>query len=161
MLPKEVQNSPPLEDVSYRLKGFRENTTAGKQIPNFIFSTPDSKVKDLLSIKAKYKLIVFWASWCAPCLAEIPVLDSLYKEHKNAGLKILSINVDNSPILWKKNIPKYTFDCEHLYQGGYSSSLIYKYFNVTSIPFMILLNAENKILKYNIQINEVAGLLKQ
>lgn len=160
MLPKEVQTSYPLEDVHYRLNGFKENIQVGRQIPDFTFFAIEKKSVNLYKIEAKYKLIVFWASWCAPCLAEIPVLDSFYQRNKIHGLKILSVNVDNSEFLWKKNISKYSFDCVHLYQGGYSSSPMYKYFNVSSIPFMVLLDSKNRIIKYNIQIDEVSALLK-
>jgi thiol-disulfide isomerase/thioredoxin len=133
MLPASVQNSPPLEDVKYQLSGFRENIQSGKQIPKFYFLTPEMKKTTIDEIDAKYKLLVFWASWCGPCLEEIPVLDSLNTIYRPLGLKVLCINVDNLDIVWKKNISKYTFDCIHLYQGGYSQSEIYKYFKIEKL----------------------------
>lgn len=116
---------------------------------------PEKKRTSLYQIKATYKLLVFWASWRGPCLAEIPQLDSLYKKEKDNGLQILCINVDNSPDKWLAYIPKYTFDCYHLYQGNPRKSSIYKYFNISFIPFMVLLDADNKIIQYNTRLDKL------
>jgi|GEM_PF-1922488 len=160
LLPFEVQNSPALEDVAYRLNGFKENISKGKKLPSFKFSTPKNKTINLKNVKAKYKLLVFWASWCAPCLREIPLLDSLNKKFEFKGLKILCINVDNTKEIWKNNISKYAFKCVHLYQGSYSTSAFYKYFNIESIPFLVLLDNKDRIIKYDAKINEIQSFLE-
>ena len=44
----------------------------------------------------KYVLLNFWATWCVPCVAEMPVLDSIYKQYSNKDIVIISISQDRN-----------------------------------------------------------------
>ncbi len=155
MLPLYAQNSEPLEDIYYRLYFEKENVKIGKRIPNFIFQTENKNITDLYSLKYKYKLLVFGASWCAPCINEIKDIDSLNTNFQKKGLGILAINVDNTEEKWKVYSSKYKTNCIQLFSGSPNSSKIYKYFNISSIPFIILLDSTNNIIKNNIQLKEI------
>jgi len=52
--------------------------------------------------KNKITLIDFWASWCAPCLAEVPHLKEAYKGYRSRGFEIVGISLDQSSEAWKK-----------------------------------------------------------
>ena len=60
------------------------------------FSLEDikGKVVKLSDQKGKVVVITFWATWCAPCLQELPHLNKFYKKYKDDGLTILAINTD-------------------------------------------------------------------
>jgi cytochrome c biogenesis protein CcmG, thiol:disulfide interchange protein DsbE len=49
---------------------------------------------DLDSLKGKVVIVDFWASWCAPCKEEMPVLEKLYKKYKDRGLVVVGVSVD-------------------------------------------------------------------
>jgi cytochrome c biogenesis protein CcmG/thiol:disulfide interchange protein DsbE len=50
---------------------------------------------DLEALKGRVVLVDFWASWCAPCKQEMPVLERLYQKYKKDGLVIVAVSVDN------------------------------------------------------------------
>lgn len=49
---------------------------------------------DIPAIDGKVTLIDFWASWCAPCKAAFPEMETLYQKYKDAGFQILAVSVD-------------------------------------------------------------------
>jgi thiol-disulfide isomerase/thioredoxin len=63
--------------------------------PDFILSTLLNDPMQLSDIRGRPVLINFWASWCPPCKAEMPVLDKIYQLYKTNGLLILGINTTN------------------------------------------------------------------
>lgn len=54
----------------------------------------EGRLRTLSEFKGLVVLVDFWASWCAPCKASFPALDSLHEEFHDAGLEVVAINVD-------------------------------------------------------------------
>ena len=61
-------------------------------MPQFTLKDPASRELQLTSLKGKPLLINLWATWCAPCVAELPQLDKIAADHP--GLKVLTVNQD-------------------------------------------------------------------
>ena len=64
------------------------------QIQNFKVKDLNGKKVELNKLKGKVVLINFWATWCAPCLQEMPHLDRMYKKYKKKGFVVLSVATD-------------------------------------------------------------------
>jgi len=64
-----------------------------------LFSLPDMNGRkvDLVSFKGQVIVIEFWATWCAPCKEEIPLLNQIHKEYREKGVVIIGISLDRKP----------------------------------------------------------------
>ncbi|SFB67518.1 Thiol-disulfide isomerase or thioredoxin [Polaromonas sp. OV174] len=58
------------------------------------FDTPDGKSLPMSSFRGKWLLVNFWATWCPPCVEELPLLDYFYQENKSKDLQIVGLAVD-------------------------------------------------------------------
>jgi thiol-disulfide isomerase/thioredoxin len=69
----------------------------------FVFETPDGTSLDLGALKGKVAVINFWATWCPPCIEEMPELDELYrKELAPHGIELIGVAIDS-----KENVQKF------------------------------------------------------
>lgn len=66
----------------------------GKQPPDFTARTLDGKPVRLSSLRGKPIVLDFWATWCPPCSAELPILDELYKALRAQGLQVVAVSLD-------------------------------------------------------------------
>ena len=58
------------------------------------FDTPDGKPQPMSSFRGKPLLLNFWATWCPPCVEELPLLDAFYQAQKAKGWQVLGLAVD-------------------------------------------------------------------
>jgi thiol-disulfide isomerase/thioredoxin len=69
--------------------------TEGKPAPPFHARLLDGAAFDLADDRGKVVVINVWATWCAPCRQEMPVLDSYYRRHRDQGLVLLALSMDD------------------------------------------------------------------
>ena len=62
--------------------------------PPLAIETVGSGGFDLGAMRGKVVLVDFWATWCAPCLAELPVIAKFYEEHRAEGFEVIALSVD-------------------------------------------------------------------
>ena len=65
-----------------------------QSMPDLSFLAPDGSETTWNDFKGEYLLVNFWASWCAPCVIELPSLDKLQSRFKDDGLKTIAISLD-------------------------------------------------------------------
>jgi len=84
----------------------------GKPAPAFKASLLDGRVFSLDSVKGEVVIINFWASWCPPCRQEMPAFENYYQMHKNQGLRIIAVSLDETSDVPKVQevMKSYTFD---------------------------------------------------
>lgn len=108
-------------------------------------------LKDFVS-KNKYTLLEFWASWCGPCRAEIPVLKQAYKKFKNKGFEIYSLSIDEKEEDWRLALKEdETSWIQTLGQGKKGTEIITSY-GVEGIPASFLIDQNGKIVASNDQL---------
>lgn len=68
----------------------------GRAGPDFLLERPDGGTLRLSDLQGQPIVLNFWASWCAPCRAEMPELVRAYAEHRDAGLEIVAVNLQET-----------------------------------------------------------------
>jgi thiol-disulfide isomerase/thioredoxin len=68
---------------------------AGEPAPAIEATTWDGGHFSLAAERGRVVIVHFWASWCTPCRLEMPVLDAYYRQHHDAGVDVLAINLDD------------------------------------------------------------------
>lgn len=83
--------------------------TRVKSADDFRLPTPEGGEFRLAAHRGHMVLVNFWATWCPPCLAEMPAMERLYRQHKDAGLVIVAVSVDLDPRVVKPFVDKHGF----------------------------------------------------
>jgi peroxiredoxin len=79
----------------------------GKANLNLKMKDMNGKTVSLADYKGKVILLNFWATWCGPCKLEIPEFVRAYQEHKDKGLVVLGVSIDDTPDQLKAFAPKW------------------------------------------------------
>jgi peroxiredoxin len=68
----------------------------GKPAPGLVVPEVDGRTFDLSTLRGKVVIVNFWATWCAPCREEIPILEAFYRSHHGQGLEVIGLSMDRS-----------------------------------------------------------------
>ena len=139
------------EDLDSRIKMIAEQrkatekTAVGAKFTNFTGSDVNGKDVEFSTYveNGKYILVDFWASWCKPCIAEIPNLVKIYDKYKNQGFEIVSISVDREKNDWIKAMNDNDMPWSHLLDANGTASSIY---GINSIPHIMLIDKDGQII---------------
>ncbi len=133
----------------------------GKEAPDIILSDTSGTERKLSEFKGKVVLIDFWASWCGPCKKEMPHMKSLYNKYKPKGFEIFAVSLDKTAAAWKGYIEREQLPWIHVSDLKGWSSIGAKLYGVSSIPHLVLIDKEGKIIARNIRGAELDNRLKQ
>lgn len=122
-------------------------TRVGAVAPELNMVNPEGKIITLESLRGKYVLIDFWASWCGPCRRENPTVVRLYQKYKDKGFDVYSVSLDKSKSKWVSAIAKdkLIWDNHVSDLKGWSSAAT-KLYGFRGIPYTVLIDKEGKII---------------
>ena len=117
------------------------------------FTDLNGKEVDLAQMKGKVVLVDFWATWCGPCIAELPNVLKAYEEYNDKGFEIIGISLDNAKDEEKLKdfVKDRNMSWAHAFDGkGWGNSLAKK-FGITSIPATFLIGKDGKVASSNLR----------
>ncbi|MFT3738038.1 MAG: TlpA disulfide reductase family protein [Breznakibacter sp.] len=135
-----------------------ENIQVGKPAPDFTLASIDGKSVSLSSLKGKYVLVDFWASWCQPCRQEMPNVVKLYDKYKSKGFEVLGVSTDHEEPKWKEAVAQ---DKLSWIQVRDSVGEVANVYGIEVIPTTFLLDKEGVIIARDLRGEELAKKLAE
>ena len=132
----------------------------GQVAPDIALADTNGNIIKLSSLRGKYVLIDFWASWCGPCRRENPNLVNVYNKYKDKGFEIYAVSLDRSRDGWINAIHKDNLTWFHVSDLKYWESEAAALYGVKGIPFTVLLDPEGKIMNKGIRSQELDLILE-
>lgn len=123
-------------------------TTSGTASVDFNYENFDGGSISLHELRGKLLYIDVWATWCGPCIKEMPALKELVKEYAKKDIEFVSISIDgkNDYDKWKKMVPEKNVGGIQLYDAEGLDSDFMKAFSVSLIPRFMMIDSEGKII---------------
>ncbi len=109
----------------------------------------------------KVVLLDFWASWCRPCMGEMPYLLEAYATYHDKGFEIYGVSLDDNAEAWKTTIEKQGMQWVNVSELKGWQTAAAKEYSVNSIPANFLINAEGKIVAKNLRGEALAEKLAE
>ena len=142
-----IQDCYPLRMMTDKIARVKA-AAVGSVAPEFELKDLNGNLVKLSSLRGKYVLIDFWASWCGPCRKEIPNVKNVYESFGEKGLVVIGVSVDNSEKAWRKAVDEEQVKYLQLHD---SDGVMWKLYNFDGIPFMTLISPEGVILERDLR----------
>lgn len=128
----------------YNPAAFRHGTNSA----DFSYPNVSGRNYSLRDFRGKYLYIDLWATWCMPCINEMPALKTIQDKYRGKNIAFLSISIDKQDKLdvWKQMVADKQLSGLQLIAGQAFESPFLKQYNVVSIPRFILLDPAGKII---------------
>lgn len=128
-----------------------EGMLEGQPAPNFRLLNPEGAAVVLADFKGKFVYFDFWATWCGPCIKEIPHLKKLEEEFRDSPVSFVSVSFDQAKdsLKWKSFIRENQLGGIQVWADPENHELFSSTFNIKSIPRFVLLDPEGNIVDAN------------
>lgn len=121
----------------------RSGINPGDRAPNIVGIDPSSKAVALYDIKGKLFLLNFWATWCGPCMEEMPALQNLYSRFSGQGFQIVGVAVDDTEQNVREAVKRFGITYPVIIDNAAQSKRRYQ---VKGFPESFVLDGEQRVM---------------
>ena len=133
----------------------------GTEAPEIKLPDMNGKSFSLKSLRGKYVLIDFWASWCQPCRMENPNVVKAFKRFSNKKFTILGVSLDKDKSDWIKAINDDGLSWNHVSDLKFWDSEVVSPYNIEGIPFNVLVDPNGIIVAKDLRGEQLAATLEK
>lgn len=113
---------------------------------NLELDSPDGAPVQLQALRGKPVLVNFWATWCPPCVEELPMINQFFRDHAEQGLQVLGLAVDQ-PSSVRTFLQKTPLDFTIAMAGLGGADLSRTFGNTTgALPYSVLIGADGQVI---------------
>ncbi|MCF3110499.1 TlpA family protein disulfide reductase [Niabella sp. CC-SYL272] len=149
ILPDKYKNSPAAQHTRNLLQN-KIAVNSGGTFPDFSAVDVEKKSYSAAGLKNRYVLIQFWASWCKPCIQEVPILKKIHEKYKDAPFTLISFSIDQDSLAFRKAIVQHAMDWPQVF----GDDRLYKALLVIPIPQLYLIDKTGKTIYNSTFIND-------
>lgn len=130
----------------------------GEAVPQFDVETLDGKRLKLADLHGKFVLLDFWATWCGPCIAEIPEMKSVFDRHRNdARFAMVSLSLDADQEAPRQFLAGKGLGWHQGWLGEKANGGIQQAYGVESIPAAFLIGPDGKLVAKGLRGREIGA----
>jgi peroxiredoxin len=124
---------------------------ARREAPDFTAKRADGTEVKLSQLRGKVVLVDFWATWCGPCVAEMPNVKKLYAKHSGPHFEIVGVSLDRSRAELEAFMKAQGIAWPQAFDGKGWENAIARQYGVYSIPTMLLLDREGRVARAGVR----------
>lgn len=148
-------------DLEKESMQMQESLHPGAAFPDFVEHDLSGQPLSVGKFKGKVVLVDFWATWCGPCVGELPNVLAAYKKYHDKGFEIVGISLDRDEQALKSFVAAKQMTWPQYFDGQFWDTKLAKKYGVTSIPATYLVGPDGKIVAKNLRGDALDQQLKQ